>query len=107
MAATFQMNMFQAESNDQQATQPPQATAMTEKKTKAPKQVEPATAQPKIQAPPMPGNDLTVEDEAKALSNWLNHHAHSYYNLDRPATSDSQCRIVQVGENGDRSRRYS
>ena len=60
MAATFQMNMFQAESNDQQATQPPKATAMTEKKTKAPKQVEPDTAQPKIQAPPVPGNDLTV-----------------------------------------------
>ena len=89
MAATFQMNMFQAESNDQQATQPPQATAMTEKKTKAPKKVEPATAQPKIQAPPVPGNDLTVEDEAKALSDWLNHHAHSYYNLDKPMTSDS------------------
>ena len=95
MAATFQMNMFQSESNDQQATQPPKATAMTEKKTKAPKQVEPDTAQPKIQAPPMPGNDLTVEEESKALSDWLNHHAHSYYNLDNPMTSDSNYDLVK------------
>ena len=101
------MNMFQAESNDRQATETPQATPITEKKPKAPKQAAPAATQSKIKAPPVPGNNLTVEEESKALSDWLNHHAHSYYNLDRPATSDSQCRIVQVGENGDRSRRYS
>ena len=90
MAATFQMSMFQNESSEQKAAETPQATAITEKKPKAPKQVEPATAQPKIKAPPVPGNNLTVEEEAKALSDWLNHHAHSYYNLDNPMTSDSQ-----------------
>ena len=44
MAATFQMNMFQAESNDRQET------PKTEKKPKAPKQAAPAATQSKINA---------------------------------------------------------
>lgn len=89
MAATFQMSMFQAESNDRQATETPKATAMTAKKPKAAKQAAPAASQSKTKAPAVPGNNLTVEEESKALSDWLNHHADSYYNLDKPMTSDS------------------
>ena len=87
MAAAFQTTMFQDQSDVQQEPDTTKATSKPSSKTL--KKLEALSPSARNAAPPIPGDDLSVQLQAEALREWVNHHSHNYYNLDRPTTNDS------------------